>query len=249
MADYIITRTSQDELMHHGVKGQKWGIRRYQNADGTLTNEGKIRYGSEKEQSKLSEGVKKFSLNSNSGYSRHDVKKRDKARDRVENSPQVKAAIANAKDSASKAVAAWNEAQKMENDWYSGKNKAYDEYVHKAAVIQSKRYGDGTKEDIDQRLWLMKNDDLDQGESFNLWLNDNPKARKQYGDAYERYDRVYKEHLATCKKYASEWLGSHANDEVSRSYLSGKADQPIIRTTADALGSLIAHESYRKAEK
>lgn len=27
--------------MHHGVKGMKWGIRRYRNYDGTLTNKGK----------------------------------------------------------------------------------------------------------------------------------------------------------------------------------------------------------------
>lgn len=31
-------------LAHHGIKGQKWGVRRYQNPDGTLTNEGKRRY-------------------------------------------------------------------------------------------------------------------------------------------------------------------------------------------------------------
>jgi hypothetical protein len=33
------------ELYHSGVKGQQWGVRRYQNKDGTLTPEGKIRYG------------------------------------------------------------------------------------------------------------------------------------------------------------------------------------------------------------
>lgn len=33
-----------DYLMHHGIKGQKWGIRKYQNSDGTLTPEGKERY-------------------------------------------------------------------------------------------------------------------------------------------------------------------------------------------------------------
>ncbi len=33
-----------DELYHHGIKGQKWGIRRYQNEDGTLTEAGKQRY-------------------------------------------------------------------------------------------------------------------------------------------------------------------------------------------------------------
>lgn len=30
-----------DFLEHHGIKGQKWGIRRYQNSDGTWTEEGK----------------------------------------------------------------------------------------------------------------------------------------------------------------------------------------------------------------
>lgn len=38
----------QDEngihLEHHGIKGQKWGERRFQNEDGTLTEEGKRRY-------------------------------------------------------------------------------------------------------------------------------------------------------------------------------------------------------------
>lgn len=31
-------------LAHHGIKGQKWGVRRYQNDDGTLTPEGRERY-------------------------------------------------------------------------------------------------------------------------------------------------------------------------------------------------------------
>lgn len=43
---YNMTYTApNDYLMHHGVKGQKWGIRRYQNPDGSLTPEGLKRYG------------------------------------------------------------------------------------------------------------------------------------------------------------------------------------------------------------
>ena len=32
-------------LIHHGVKGQRWGVRRYQNEDGSLTDEGRKHYG------------------------------------------------------------------------------------------------------------------------------------------------------------------------------------------------------------
>ena len=43
MNDYLITK----ELYHWGIKGQKWGVRRYQNEDGTLTESGKARYNSD----------------------------------------------------------------------------------------------------------------------------------------------------------------------------------------------------------
>ena len=38
---------TNQELYHYGIKGQKWGVRRYQKKDGTLTSEGKKRYSDE----------------------------------------------------------------------------------------------------------------------------------------------------------------------------------------------------------
>jgi hypothetical protein len=40
LSDYIHTY----ELSHHGIKGMRWGVRRYQNVDGSLTIAGKKRY-------------------------------------------------------------------------------------------------------------------------------------------------------------------------------------------------------------
>lgn len=34
----------RNNLQHHGIKGQKWGVRRFQNKDGSLTPAGKTRY-------------------------------------------------------------------------------------------------------------------------------------------------------------------------------------------------------------
>lgn len=47
-------------LSHHGILGQKWGVRRYQNKDGTWTSAGKKRYGDDaQETSKAQNNTKK----------------------------------------------------------------------------------------------------------------------------------------------------------------------------------------------
>lgn len=39
---------NDDQIWHWGIKGMKWGVRRYQNADGSLTDVGKRRYDAER---------------------------------------------------------------------------------------------------------------------------------------------------------------------------------------------------------
>lgn len=61
MGDYYIA--------HHGIKGQKWGIRRYQNADGSYTSAGKARRA---HMDRIAEGLNKDAsrIKSNSEYGR-----------------------------------------------------------------------------------------------------------------------------------------------------------------------------------
>lgn len=52
------TYETYDELYHHGIKGQKWGQRRFQYEDGSLTPDGRIRYGANQVKSRVATASK-----------------------------------------------------------------------------------------------------------------------------------------------------------------------------------------------
>ena len=45
MESHVI-RVAESDLYHHGIKGMKWGVRRFQKEDGSLTSAGRKRYDS-----------------------------------------------------------------------------------------------------------------------------------------------------------------------------------------------------------
>lgn len=81
---------SQLYLVHHGIKGQRWGVRRFQNKNGTLTSAGKSRYGVGKPKTHRDRLIYKYK---NKGMSQQEAEAAADKRRKIERAIVIGAAV------------------------------------------------------------------------------------------------------------------------------------------------------------
>lgn len=234
---YVLGVPFGNELYHHGIKGQKWGIRRFQNPDGTLTAAGKERYTSKNEQKKLAD-----LLTTNAGNTK---KSREKNAKQIAKSEQVQMAAKDLKSLAKEDSKNRDEYYKQEAAVWSNK-KLYDEYKYKAIDKAMAEYPDSWGSS--SRDELFKN--FDWYDAFQgswdpieiLKASDDPRGNALRESEKKYMDSSKKLHDAS-KQYADKFLGEYGNQTLSNIH-------PWVSTKVSAntrLTSAIITESRKKA--
>lgn len=143
--DYIL---KDGVLYHHGIKGQKWGIRRFQNPDGSLTEEGRRRYGTQERADyasltwKQKRDVKKYEKNQRTNAGKKATLEYKKATDYADKH-NIDADDVVYKDERSKFI----RESKKEGNWEKiGKHVIEYNKMLDIAEIKDKKYYEEAKE-------------------------------------------------------------------------------------------------------
>lgn len=144
--EYYI-RKADDELYHWGIKGMKWGVRRYQNKDGSLTAAGKKRVAAEKNALKERERNIKTREKEKAERAKIDAKKAElDARERELNGGKKKSSTASETPQRTKSISEMSnkELQEYTTRMQLEKNY-YDAQKQLAAAMPPKQVSAGEK--------------------------------------------------------------------------------------------------------
>lgn len=218
-----------NSMTHHGIKGQKWGERRFQYNDGSLTAAGKARYGG------------------GDGKRKAVFKESGKAWERASSHEKATARKTNAKAYAMQdAKAAYKAKKKAFKQHTSEKAKEMNNRVDEVWKIKDKKKRDAAAQELDKhfdRLWNETNKS-----------REGVKAAKQ---EYKNAKKELNNDVAYAKKKAFNKTAAIAAAGVAATLATALATKDIDKTTyaknaaigATAIAAVLGRHSVKNAKR
>lgn len=212
----VIRKQESSELYHHGVKGMKWGVRRYQNKDGTLTAAGKKRLSKE-----LVRDYKQNKSNSQP-YKVSDAYKR-----------KLKSEI--------KKVITDDDKQRIrasKDKWYDSLKESdkADRELGKLTKKYAKEYYDDEMRKNGQHYNNPRmREKLKEYSTFEYGYDKARRERPDLVKLYDKPDQLWKEYSEECRKVTDKILGKYGNTKL---YKDRYGDLTIRKTVGNIVNSM-----------
>lgn len=221
-------------LAHHGIKGQKWGVRRFQNKDGSLTSAGKHRYGTLSEYRSLGRIVKgDVRAYGSSRVAKKAAKKKywdredrlEEAHDRV--AEKIGKDLKSGKITKKEANRQWDSAWK---DYTDASDASRKQYKADKRDIKTKRIEDRARVSMDESKRI-------QNEYKDTWRG------RLNSDFYRGSAKIIQSQADV--RRAKDAYKANKTPETRRAYHKAVANRVILANYSTAPSLIGAYDRYR----